>query len=247
MNKIASNIRRDLLLRKMPLPIRKLIDPLTVEEEGFIRKASLSVKTDDIVLDAGAGECKYRDYFPHGFYIALDFFCGDSKWDYRRIDIGGDLTSIPLKANTVNTIINTHVLEHVSNPETVIKEFYRVLKKGGRLFLTTPQGWYEHQIPHDYFRFTSYGLNKLFSKAGFQVDFIKPMGGYFRYLANRLTFLPKVLFWQRSRATRIFLLPLELLFIFIFVGLIPPILNLLDFLDRERRCTLSYKCGCTKI
>lgn len=240
-------MRYDLILRRFPLLIRKLIDPLSVEEEAFIKEASASVKPSEIILDAGAGECKYRAYFSDVSYIAVDFFSGDSKWDYSKIDVGGDITKLPFKANTVNIIINTHVLEHICEPEKTIQEFYRVLKPGGRLFLTAPQGWYEHQTPHDYFRYTSYGLRHLFHKAGFQVDFIKPMGGYFRYLAYRLIFLPKVLFWQRGRVTRLFLFPVEVFFIIFFVGLLPTILNLLDFLDRERRCTLSYKCYCTKI
>ncbi len=241
------NIRFDLFLGKLPHTIRKLIDPLLIEEEDFIKEASRLVNSNQIVLDAGAGECKYRVYFPHTSYIALDFLCGDNRWDYRRVDIGGDVINIPLKANTVDMVINTQVLEHVSEPAKTIQEFYRVLKPGGRLFLTTPQGWYEHQIPHDYFRYTSYGLRHLFHKAGFQVDFIKPMGGYFRYIAYRLIFLPKVLFWQRNRVSRIFLFPLELFFYAFFVGFMPPILNLLDFLDKDRRCTLAYKCCCTKI
>lgn len=240
------NIRFDIFLRKCPLPIRKLIDPLIIEEEEFIKEASRIVHSNQIVLDAGAGECKYKTYFPHTSYIALDFLSGDNKWNYSGVDVSGDVINIPLKSNTIDLIINTQVLEHVSEPEKTIHEFYRILKPGGRLFLTTPQGWYEHQIPHDYFRYTSYGLTHLFHKAGFRVDFIKPMGGYFRYLAYRLIFLPKVLFWQRNMASRIFLFPLELLCYVFFVGLMPPILNSLDFLDHERRCTLAYKCCCTK-
>ncbi|HBI23200.1 MAG: hypothetical protein A2Y48_08990 [Nitrospirae bacterium RIFCSPLOW2_12_42_9] len=240
-------MRFDRFLRKFPTPIRNLIDPLSIEEERLIKEASFLVKTKGIVLDAGAGECRYKVYFPGKIYIGLDFFKGDSDWDYNNLDVGADITNLPFKSNTIDMILNNNVLEHINEPAKTIKEFYRVLKPGGHLILTVPQGWYEHQSPHDYFRFTSYGLKYLFNEAGFKIEFIKPMGGYFKYLANRLIFLSKVLFWQRSLITRILLFPLEILFVFLFVGFFPVVLNQIDFLDKEKRCTLCYKCLCTKI
>jgi len=243
---IKEHMRFDRFLRKFPAPIRNLIDPLSIEEERLIEEANLLVKFKGIVLDAGAGECRYRDYFPDKLYVGLDFFKGDSTWDYSNLDVGGDISNLPFKTNTIDMILNNHVLEHIADPGKTIKEFYRVLKPGGRLVLTAPQGWYEHQIPHDYFRFTSYGLKMLFNEAGFKIEYIKPMGGYFKYLAHRLIYLSKVLFWQRGRITRVFLFPLEIIFALLFVGFFPVILNQIDFLDRERRCTLSYKCLCTK-
>lgn len=240
-------MRFDLILRKFPTLIRELIDPLSVEEERFIKEGSQLVRPNGIVLDAGAGECRYKVYFSGKLYIGLDFFKGDSNWDYSNLDVGGDITNLPFKTNTIDMILNNHVLEHIGEPGNAIKEFYRVLKPGGHLILTAPQGWYEHQIPHDYFRFTSYGLKRLFNEAGFKIEIVEPMGGYFKYLAHRLIYLPKVLFWQRGRVARIFLLPIEILFVLLFVGVFPVILNQIDFLDRERRCTLSYKCLCTKM
>lgn len=240
-------MRFDIFLRKFPAPIRNLIDPLSIEEERLIKEANLLVKSNGIVLDAGAGECRYRGYFSDKLYIGLDFFKGDSNWDYSNLDVGGDITNLPFKTNTIDMILNNNVLEHTSEPGKTIKEFYRVLKPGGHLILTVPQGWYEHQVPHDYFRFTSYGLKHLFSEAGFKIEFIKPMGGYFKYLANRLIFLSKVLFWQRRMVARIFLFPIEILCVLLFVGFFPVILNQIDFLDKEKRCTLAYKCLCKKI
>ena len=53
-------------------------------------------------------------------------------------------------------------MEHLHTPEVAIKEIARVLAPGGRLILTTRFVYPLHDIPHDYFRYTKYGLRHLF-------------------------------------------------------------------------------------
>src|SRR3989344_8358827 len=59
---------------------------------------------------------------------------------------------------------NNEVLEHVKNPFEVEKEFWRVLKQGGILILTTRFIFPIHDAPSDFWRFTKYGLKMIFSK-----------------------------------------------------------------------------------
>ena len=130
--------------------------------------------------------------------------------------------------------MNIVTLEHVREPRRVVEEIARVLKPGGRLLLVVPQEWEVHQAPHDYFRYTRYGLRYLLESAGLEVERIEPVGGYFRLLSRRLLnglqFFPGVLFF-----------PAALLFA-------PPALVLpwLDALDRERNFTLGYICRARK-
>ena len=49
-----------------------------------------------------------------------------------------DLNSIDLANNYIDIIISPETLEHTPRPEILIKEFYRVLKPGGRLILSLP-------------------------------------------------------------------------------------------------------------
>ena len=70
-------------------------------------------------------------------------------------------------------------------------EARRVLKPGGRLFLTVPQSWEIHEAPRDYFRFTRYGLEMILRGAGFEELSIVPRGGYFYFLAERVRHLPR--------------------------------------------------------
>jgi len=235
------------LLRRLPRFLRRLIDPHTEAIDDFIREGSRFVSSGARVLDAGAGECRFRSLFPSLQYVGVDLAVGDFLWDYSVLDVNADLLALPFRDHAFDLALNTQVLEHVLEPKLILAEIFRVLKPGGRLLLTAPQGWYEHQVPHDYFRFTSFALRYLLESVGFLAEEIKPMGGYFRYLGNRLGHLPKVLFpAKRSLAWRIFFFPLEILAVCVFSGVITMLLTAVDFLDRERCFTLGYRCVALK-
>lgn len=52
--------------------------------------------------------------------------------------ITGDAAQMPLESNAVDTIIMNDAMEHVDDPVAVVNECYRVLKKGGRLYVNFP-------------------------------------------------------------------------------------------------------------
>lgn len=229
------------LLRLIPSCLMRCIDSFSYSIEQFALSVSKEIPPGSRILDAGAGETPFREFFKNCKYVAIDTKWGDSDWDYSNLDVIGNLMRLPFKEGTFDAVLCTQVLEHVKEPSIVLAELHRVIKAGGVLYLSAPQGWGVHQAPHDYFRFTCYGLNYLLKKIGFEVLSIKPSCGYFGYLANRLTVFPKVLFWQmKSRWLRILLSPLELLSYLLFVLIFPLILNAVDFLDRERTYTLIY-------
>ena len=122
-------------------------------------------------------------------------------------------------------------LEHVREPARVICELARTLAPGGRLLLIAPHEWEEHQQPHDYFRYTRYGLEYLLKQAGFAEISIEPVGGFFRLLSRRLLnglqFFPGPLMLVAA----IFLVPPALVF------------PLFDPLDKRRNFTLGFICS----
>jgi SAM-dependent methyltransferase len=61
------------------------------------------------------------------------------------------------------------VLEHVFNPDEFIEEINRVLKIGGKLLLTVPFVWDEHEQPYDYARYSSFGLKHLLENHNFKI------------------------------------------------------------------------------
>tara|TARA_Y100000310_G_C20411465_1_gene682203 strand:- start:43 stop:714 length:672 start_codon:yes stop_codon:yes gene_type:complete len=124
------------------------------------------------LLDIGAGMAPYKPFFKNVTkYIKMDNF----RYPNAKIDLVGDALNIPLENNSVDSIFSSQVLEHVTKPQKMVDESYRVLKKGGVCILTTHMAQVLHGEPHDYFRFTEYGLKELFKK--FSYVETKPNGG----------------------------------------------------------------------
>ncbi len=145
----------------------------------FVINIAAKLPNGTIILDAGAGECAYKRYFSHCQYRSVDLAVGDEEWNYQHLDYIAPLDDLPMGDNEFDAVLSTQVLEHLSKPQQSVNELYRVLKKGGVLYLTAPMAQAEHQVPYDFFRYTSYGLQHLLSEAGFSLIRIEPMGGVF--------------------------------------------------------------------
>ncbi len=123
------------------------------------------------LLDVGCGEKPYEALFKPFIteYIGLDKKHGDIK---------GSALDMPIDANIFDTVLSTQVLEHVPDPQQMMHEMYRVLKKGGYAILTVPLFWCLHEEPEDYFRFTKYALKQLAKNSGFKIVYIKERGNW---------------------------------------------------------------------
>ncbi|MCD4654464.1 class I SAM-dependent methyltransferase [bacterium] len=212
-----------------------------------VMQAASEAQSNELVLDAGAGQCRYRSCFDHTKYIGVDFGRGEGEWDYSVLDTLAHLEQLPFADATFDRIIFTQVLEHVAEPEIILQELYRVLKFDGRMLLTAPLGFGEHQEPYDYFRYTRYGLRHLLEKVGFTVDRLEPRGGYFRYMAVMMMWFYIYLFPEnRSRWLKILLSPLQYVAAIKLIVLGPPLIQSLDFLDKEKKITLGFAVNCSK-
>ncbi len=126
------------------------------------------------VLDLGAGHQPFRPFLPTDVqYYALDVV------PIRGNDVVGSALALPFAAATFDGVICTEVLEHVPEPEQALREIARVLRPGGRLYVTVPMTWGLHYEPHDYYRFTRYGIAYLVEKAGLRVRATVQLGGLF--------------------------------------------------------------------
>ena len=224
----------DLLRRLPPSALARYILHFEAEIERHVAAFSASLSTGARVLDAGAGEGNYRDRFKAQRYCGLDLGVGDGAWDYSKLDVLGDLSLLPFRDGAFDATLNVVTLEHVREPARVLEELGRVLAPGGRILLIAPHEWEEHQQPHDYFRYTRFGLRYLLERAGFQDICVEPVGGFFRLLSRRL-----------FNALQFFPGPLALIAAIFFV---PPalLLPLLDPLDKKRNFTLGYICSARK-
>jgi SAM-dependent methyltransferase len=71
------------------------------------------------------------------------------------------------------------VMEHVPEPKLVLKELYRVLKPGGKMIYSAPLCFEEHEQPYDFYRYTQFSLRYLFDAAGFSIQRLDWLEGYF--------------------------------------------------------------------
>lgn len=103
-------------------------------------------------------------------------------WWYINLDLGtrpnifSDVTRVPIKSQTVDCIICTEVLEHLSHPQFCVDEIYRLLRNDGIAFVSTPFIYPIHADPFDFQRFTEDGLRLLFKD--FKSVEVFQMGGY---------------------------------------------------------------------
>ncbi len=225
--------------RMLPRRVLTWLDPVQHIIESEVQRIAQQVQENEIVLDAGAGESRHKRYFNRGVYLALDTSCGDAGWDYSGLDICGDLEKIPLRDNSVDYILCMVVLEHTKDPKQVLVEFARVLRAGGKLVMVVPFLWEEHQAPHDYFRFTRYGVRLIFESLPLEVILVSPMGGFFWLCARRSVGL--LTFFQGGWRWIVFALLAP------FFGLLFPILLFfLDGFDKTRHYTLGFQVRAVK-
>jgi len=226
---------RGLAERLLPDFLVRRLDPFESSIRTFVAGVADGLPSGAVVLDAGAGECRFRDAFHRQRYIGIDSGVGDPAWDYSRLDAVAALEALPLADASCDCVLSIVVLEHTSEPQRVLDEFARVLKPGGRASMVVPHMWEEHQRPHDYFRYTSSGIRVLVERAGLQVEQVVPVGGFFWQLGRRLM---GVLAFTQS-GVRWVLFP----FLAPLFGLVFPLAcYYLDGLDRDRAYTLGYMC-----
>lgn len=76
------------------------------------------------------------------FYTKFKQF---NHWDYTTTDlhspladVKADICALPFRDNSFDFILCNHVLEHITDDVTAMKELYRVLKRGGTLIAQVP-------------------------------------------------------------------------------------------------------------
>lgn len=155
------------------------------------------------ILDAGAGEQRFKPLCEHLEYVSQDFAqydgAGDQtglqmgSWDNSGLDIVGNITNIPEPDASFDAILCTEVFEHLPNPVDAIREFSRLLKQDGLLIITAPFCSLTHFAPYHF----SSGFNRFYYEKhlpdhGFAIEELTPNGNYFEYIAQEIHRLPSI-------------------------------------------------------
>lgn len=133
------------------------------------------------VLDIGCGYQPYKQLLHQCDYVGMDLD------ESRKPDLVGSVLDIPQEDNSFDGAIFSEVIEHIPEPDVALSEINRCLRPSGILYITAPQSWGIHYAPHDYFRFTRYGLLHLLEKNGFEVMTIEKIGGAASLISSALT------------------------------------------------------------
>jgi SAM-dependent methyltransferase len=143
--------------------------------ENQVKNFFSNIKNSNI-LDFGCGDCRYKKYSDQtNNYIGLDIEVSGHDKKKKKYDILWDGKIIPFENEKFDLILMTEVLEHIENVELTLLEIHRVLKISGKLLITSPFIWHEHQKPYDFQRFTSFGLESLMKKTGFSIIYQKKL------------------------------------------------------------------------
>lgn len=163
--------------------------------DRFVIQQISDIESGAVLLDAGAGQQKYRKFCDHLKYISQDFNeydgGGDGKglqkgtWDVTKTEVISDITEIPLAKDSIDAILCTEVFEHIPDPIAAVKEFNRLLHRGGKLILTAPFCSMTHFSPYHFSTgFNKYWYERVLCDNGFEIKKMERGGNYFKWLGQ---------------------------------------------------------------
>ena len=138
---------------------------------------SWMARVTGVFLDIGAGDRWLQPLLPPGaFYIALDYPSTGTALYRSSPHVLADAAQLPLLPDSVECIACLEVIEHVREPDALLAEVARVLRRGGVACLSMPFLYPVHDAPHDYQRWTEHGWRRSVASAGMELVSIRASG-----------------------------------------------------------------------
>ncbi len=163
----------------------------------------------------------------------------------HKPDFWADGLFLPVQTQSLNTVFSAMVLEHICEPDLFIKEVSRILKKDGKLIMSTVQSFPIHHDKYDFFRYTKHGLRYLLEKNGIELIEIRQNGKYYAHIGEMKNHFWNFRFFRNINnkymkiaggLLKVVLTPV-LLLMTLFRNLF---CLLLSSIDREENITTSY-------
>jgi SAM-dependent methyltransferase len=168
------------------------------------------------ILDVGGHQ---RPYYPLLASLCRQYVSVDLAG--READVLAEGERLPFADASIDLAICTQVLEYTRWPPDIVGEMYRVLRPGGRAFLSVPAVFPVHGHPHDSWRFMAGGLRillkdfaevRITAKGGSVASFFRTLNMYiwvftgrrwsrpFRWVASRtLAHVNNMMGWYLDR------------------------------------------------
>ena len=160
------------LSKKIPLKSKVVFLERNLLYGGYSLFAPFFYKNNVISIDCSMKEIKKRGSYNLRFLKNPKILKYGSK-------ISNNYKKIKLKNNYADLIIVPNLMHHVNDYNIFLKECYRVLKKGGQIYVFEPTFREVHQDPEDFFRFTPNSFKKTLKINKFKILKINETGGAF--------------------------------------------------------------------
>jgi len=215
LGKLRSRLRSEMFLSTY---LGIVVNPFHIIRSGLhteIRK--ISPQMNGNVLDFGCGSKPYQGLFINAEkYIGVDIEASGHNHATSKVDFFYDGKTLPFDSEHFDGVVSFETLEHVFELDGILSELNRVIKPGGKLLISVPFVWDEHEVPYDFARYTSFGVRHLLSKHGFEVvEYRKTTTYLLTVFQMFIAYLYQHVFpsnrWLRHVFQLIFVFPLNLL------------------------------------
>lgn len=146
--------------------------------------------TRGVVLDLGSG--KKPSYLSRLRVQPEVYLRGDGLPEFNPDLVVNFEQPLPLADGVVDGVLLMNVLEHIYDHKLLLREIYRVLKPGGKLYLYVPYLVRVHNSPYDYFRYTGRALHQLAAEVGFTATEVYANGGFIKFVPELYKKLGKI-------------------------------------------------------
>lgn len=167
------------------------LSPITINRYEELLDEFEKYRKTNKILDVGAGcgfllkIAKKRGWEVYGTELTDDAVahCEAEGINMRK----GNLNGVGFDPNMFDIITSIEVIEHINNPNDLVKEMHQILRPGGKVYMTTPNFnavlRYRLKSKYDVIEFplhlcyyTAKTLRNLYTKHGFEVEKIRTTG-----------------------------------------------------------------------
>lgn len=133
---------------------------------------------DAVLYDIGCGQKPFAAFLKGKVRSHIGVDLADGFYKPEQVDLIGTAYEVPADDNCADAVISSQVIEHLEKPMVAMGEAYRILKPGGRVFLSFPFLYPQHAQPRDFMRYTEFYLADELAGDKFDVLAMRRIGGF---------------------------------------------------------------------
>ena len=152
-----------------------MITPSGFAKKRLLKKLFKNLPDNRILVDAGCAGGALSFDLDVQTKIALDFNLNlNARTQESMSGVECDISQIPLRDGCIDYVLCLDALEHIVDDNKVVEEFYRVLKNGGLIIITTPFKDCEYfpKLLRSFFKLDAVTLNKDYGhvRTGYSIE-----------------------------------------------------------------------------